>query len=454
MLFFLSFLVGVGVVKSNVEADQIPPKVDITFQIENSPSGKCFLIGIYGEQNYKADSGNIVNGQIKLQRDQLYSGGMYYLLLPDQKSFLQVLIDSDQQFEMHTQFSGLINNMKVEGSADNELFYQNLKYEENYKKELEGAWTDEMKEELVEKRNAHIKEFSDNHPNSFFTQFKLAGQNPILQQPKLSTGELDEQLQVYLYRMDYWNDVDFSDERLLRTPVFHNKLKNFITKYVPQTVDSLIKYSDFLSKKSMANPAIYKYTVNYIGRLYKKPSFMGGDAVYVHMVENYFTKELAVWSNEYELKRLHLDAAIRKRSLPGMKAQDVKAKNSKGEYLSIHDIEAPITIVYIYTTSCDHCIEETPKLLEVYNQWKDKGIQIYAICTDQEEGNWKEFIAKNKIEAWSNVFDPTFESKYDRKYHIDITPEIYVLDQDKIIVGKDLKSFQLEEVFTETLNKD
>jgi hypothetical protein len=50
------------------------------------------------------------------------------------------------------------------------------------------------------------------------------------------------------------------------------------------------------------------------------------------------------------------------------------------------------------------------------------------------------------------VFDPTNQAIY-AKYYVDITPELYILNKDRIIVAKNLHADQLESVFEKELKK-
>lgn len=74
---------------------------------------------------------------------------------------------------------------------------------------------------------------------------------------------MDEPLQSYYFINDYWKGYDFSDERLLYTPVYFNKLKKYIDM-LPQAADSLIKYADVVIDLSKANKELFKFTVNWI----------------------------------------------------------------------------------------------------------------------------------------------------------------------------------------------
>lgn len=55
---------------------------------------------------------------------------------------------------------------------------------------------------------------------------------------------------------------------------------------------------------------------------------------------------------------------------------------------------------------------------------------------------WKAYIKKNGL-SWTNVHDPTNRSIYG-KYYVDVTPEIYVLNKERKIIGKNLKSDQIQ----------
>jgi hypothetical protein len=50
------------------------------------------------------------------------------------------------------------------------------------------------------------------------------------------------------------------------------------------------------------------------------------------------------------------------------------------------------------------------------------------------------------------VFDPTNRAIY-AKYYVDITPELYVLNKDRIIVAKNLHAEQLEPIFEREMGK-
>lgn len=460
-IFNVAILIGQTTVTKETE------KPLISVSIAGVPQGKVYLIGILGDQFYRADSSVFdASGKLEFKREELYERGFYYL--HDGKSLtLQMLIDQDQTFSLETKLTDLVGAMSVKGNLDCELLYTNLKFENEIQPKFNAlaarlkATTAESPEylqakaeqdELVEERKNHLKSFQLNYPDSFFTKFKMAGQNPEASYPKKPDGTVDTDLQVYLFRNSIWNNVDFNDDRLLRTPIISNKLKKYMLELTVQSADSVISSADALIERVLDKPEYFKYFCNWIAINYdpEKSTIMDPQAVRVHLTRNYFTYEKAFWFKDktYEIDRLQQRADEMEASLVGLKGPNVTSTDPQGKTKSIYDIKSPYIIVYMYNPTCEHCMEETPKLVEFYKEWKDKGVEVFAIALDTDDAEWKDYIAKTGM-SWTNVYDPTNRSIY-KKYYVDITPEIYVLNPERIIIAKNMKTHQIEEV----INKD
>jgi peroxiredoxin len=236
--------------------------------------------------------------------------------------------------------------------------------------------------------------------------------------------------------------IDFSSTASIRSPVFANKLRKYLRELTPQNADSLIKYSDQLIEKSRANNEIFKYVVNWIALEYKTPKTMGTEAVFVHMIDTYWTEDQAYWSTPEEIKGLRGEVSLIKPSLIGKTGQDIVATNELDETTSLYGLASPIKVLFIYSYDCEHCQKEAPEMVKVYNQWKSKGVDVFALCTDEDEAKWKSFITNNNM-SFHNALDPERSSRYERKYHIDITPELYVLDMNNKIIASNLSPNQL-----------
>ncbi|PHN03570.1 DUF5106 domain-containing protein [Flavilitoribacter nigricans DSM 23189 = NBRC 102662] len=352
--------------------------------------------------------------------------------------------------------------MQVEGNLETQLFYENMRYEavENPKfvdvnQKLQSVQQGsaqyqqykEQQDALVAQRKAYIADLQQKYPNSLFVSFKTAGQNPDLKDIRNPDGSMDSQAQVAVYRREFWDNVDFSDVRLLSTPVISNKLKRYMSELTAQQPDSIRKAASHLVDKVLDYPEYFQYFANWIMLQYEpdKTTLMDPQAVFVHMAQNYFTYDRAFWSDSTEIYAIQLRAHEMAQSLVGQKGPDVRAMDPNGNMRAISDIKSPYVIVYMFDPNCDQCAIETPKLVQWYRQWKSKGVEVYAIALNTNDQEWKNYIAKNGLGNWINVHDPTNKAIY-ATYFVDHTPEIYVLDPQRTIIAKNLKVDQIATV--------
>lgn len=221
---------------------------------------------------------------------------------------------------------------------------------------------------------------------------------------------------------------------------------------LPQAADSLIKYADVVIDLSKANKELFKFTVNWIALQYKQPKVMGQEAFYVHLIEKYWTYDQAFWAKDYEVDRLRQQAKLIKPSLIGNIGQNLTGNDEKGKQISIYDITAPFTVIYLFSYDCENCKKESPKLVKFYNEWKNKGVDIFSICIDGEQDEWKKYLTKNGM-TFHNIFDPKNATGFGARYHVEHTPQIYVLNKNHKIIASNILSEQIPKIIEEELKK-
>ncbi len=437
--------------------------------LEGVPAGMAKLVGVWGDMNFIADSTPVdASGHLVLRRKKQLLPGFYTFLLPGMKN-LSFLIDKDQRFTMRANIADALNTMKVEGEGINtQLFYETIRYQNKQEADLakttatmnksaanspEFIQAKEQQTKLLEERKTYLAGIFKQYPDAFFTKFKIAGQNPEFKEYKKPNGDMDTMRQLIYYREHFWDGVDFNDDRLLNTPVIGNKLKRYIKELTPQNPDSLIKVADPLIQRVLHNKQYFKYFANWIALQYEntKTTVMDGEAVYVHIIKNYFTPELAWWEKPENLQGLQTHVWEMEASLLNRKGPDVRAMDVNGQYKSIYEITAPIIVIFMFSPDCEHCQKEAAEIERIYESWKPRGVEFFGIAVSTTDEEWKKFV-KEKGFTFTNVFDPTNRAIY-AKYFVDITPEIYVLNKDRIIVGKNLHPDQLPTIFERELKK-
>jgi peroxiredoxin len=449
-------------VSGQEQRDLETPNIKLNIAGTN-PAG-ALLIGQYADQQFRADSGVVQGNMLVFTRNQPYRPGHYFAYFPDGTS-VQMLIDADQQFTLTAQGGNIVGSMQVEGSEDNTLLYDALKFEASQQDDFRRvgqalrslqAGTPEYnnfkaeRDQLVAQRMAYLDGLFAKAPNSLFTSFKRSGQNPVLREIRGANGQIDEVAQVTAYRYDFWEGVDFADARLLATPVIINKLRRFMTELTPQNADSIKKSADFLMEKVLNYPDFYKFFANWITLEYEpgQSTVMDSDAIHVHMITNYFTRERAFWADSMTVYGLQDRASQMAQSLVGLPGPNITVNDDQGQPRTLYDLDAEYILVYMYNPDCDHCQEETPKLVQWYQQHQNQ-VDVYAIALDTEDAKWKNFIRQYNMGQFTNVFDPSNRSIF-KTYYVDNTPELYLMNKDRIIIAKNLKVSQLDEAMTFT----
>ena len=195
---------------------------------------------------------------------------------------------------------------------------------------------------------------------------------------------------------------------------------------------------------------------------------MGMDAVFVHMAENYYSKDQAFWVDSAQLAKIAERVRKTKPTLIGKRTPNVILQDTtESKWYNLYDVTAEYTILYFWDPSCGHCKKETPKLKTLYEKVKDKGVEVFAVCTEFETPDWKKYVRENDLN-WINVSDnpeinktavkylqfTTLESlNFRYTYDIYSTPRVFLLDADKKILAKRIGVEQLEEILEHKLKK-
>lgn len=457
---FFTLLAGFGLTTTLVA--QTTPVADnfrIAAQIKGIKDTTCILAHYYGQGQYYVDDTARVDheGRMVFEGTKKLPGGLYLVVTPNKK-YLELVL-GDPHFSFTTDTTDFIASMKVTGSPENEAFYayqQKLRsFNEEAqailakKKNGDAASTDLANKELAaltKKANAYRSAFLAENASLFTaTLLKAADEPQVPPAPKLANGKIDSTFAYRYYKGHYWDDFDFSDDRLVRTPTLQRKLDRYLKELVVQVPDSLIKEADWLASQAKVNKEIFSYVVWYITNQYELPKVMGTDGVFVHMAERYYlTGEMPV-SDSSTLVNIRNRVKVLKPLLVGKILPALSVSDTLGRPLNLPVLKADYTVMFFYDPECGHCREATPKLKAFADANKGKGINVVAVAVAKSTTEWKKFIREFKVNSWVNGFDPSGRTNYRDQFDVLTTPMIYVLDKDRKIIARRLPAEQVED---------
>lgn len=435
----------------------------IKCRINGVKDSAVYLAYYFGDKQYLKDTAIAdANGNLEFTGKEALPGGIYLVVVPKRRYF-EIIVDKEQMFSLETDTADFTKFMKIKGSKENDLFYGYLAFITEKSKEMEPLKEklkgfDEKSKEAkgikdqmaaIDKqvKDYKLKYITENGNTLLAKVFKTSQEPEVPEAPVLSNGKKDSTFAYRYFKAHYWDGVDFSDDRILRTPVFANKLKFYMEKLVLQIPDSINRDADELIAKAEKNKELFKYVVYYVTNTYETSNLMGADAVFVHMVKNYYKTGKAFWVTDTVLKKINdrgdqLDKILIGKVAPDLLVQDTNLVNH-----SLSKFNSDITLLYFYDPECGHCKKVTPKVMEFYEEYKAKGVGLFAVCTNFGETMdiWKKGIKDMNLKCF-NLADLFNKTGYKKTYDIYSTPVLYVLDKKKVIRAKRIGPENLKDI--------
>lgn len=444
----------------------------IRVKLENYTENELVLGFHYGDKQYVKDTVTTgADGYFTFQADTLLPCGVYLLVLKPDNSFIQVLLpDGDQDFTIVTDAKNAVDKMNIKGSKDNEAFYDYLGFLNKMR-----VQADTIKAQMARTENNPADSLRLLDSSTSLDKQVRKYQSDLLQkyagtltakivksslEPEIPEFEgadpKDIQLKKYFwYRAHYFDNIDIADPCMLRSPVLHQKIETYITKIAPQHPDSINLALDFVIERMKDSPENYKfYLIHYLNS-YAKSKVVGMDACYVHLAQKYYCNGGATWVKAEDLEKICDNAKRLEPILIGKIAPNITVKTQDNKPLSLWDVDADYTVLFFWAPDCSHCKKSAPDMVKFAQNFKDRGVKVFAVCTavtDKGPECWASIKEKEFSDfLFINTYDPYIQSNYKTLYDVQSTPQIFILDRKHEILLKRIGAEQLEQVMEDLM---
>ncbi len=136
----------------------------------------------------------------------------------------------------------------------------------------------------------------------------------------------------------------------------------------------------------------------------------------------------------------------------GKKAPDFEQKDPDGNLIKLSDkIGTKLLLIDFWASWCQPCRKENPNIVSVYNEFKDKGFDIVGVSLDNKKENWLKAIEDDKLN-WTQIsILNSWDNPATEKYAVMSIPANFLLDENGIIVAKNLRKEKLYQKVAELL---
>lgn len=365
------------------------------------------------------------------------------------------LIYNNEDIQFTTSGFAVDDGIQIISSVENLIYYDylSIKGMNMYKLDVLGALmknyppNDEFFQEAVKQYeflqnqlNERVNELIGNNPLTLASRY-LKTDRPVFVDPTLSNDE-----QNLLLKQHYFDEVDFNDTMLIKSTFLTSKVVGYLSLYQnnansqEELEDYMLMGVDSVLSHAQINQQVYEFIVEFLIRGFESIGFEKG----LEHIANASTLDQFCENTERKLKLENKLELIKKLAI-GQPAPDFITTDIDGEEIVLSKIDANKTLLVFWASWCPHCDE----IMSVINSYYDggKNIEVIAISIDESEDDLMKSI-KDGSYSWVHIAElQGWNGPIIEEYSIVATPSIFVLDEDKKIIGKPVGEKELVTFF-------
>lgn len=403
---------------------------------------KMYLYETEGKNHQVIDS-TIISGVKFDFGTQDYNRGFYMLgLNGDLNNMVAIILNPDEEaVDINFQSSRLEMNPQSTISTENKGWFEYFKTEKRIENEIKNLRrqrgessfkeriTAQMNEKEAELRTQQT-EFIQRYPDTFLAKF-LTWKN--------SPHKGDKGL--------YWEDIDFTDESLVRMPVIPDRVQEFMRTHSGGKESGFLNCIDMVKAKAEVNPRVLEFALyTMLDGFYQSNM----ETISLYILDNYIFDE-DCGANLSDVIKERAEGIIKLQV--GNTPPDFTIESSTGEKINLMSEVAKneYTLVMFWASWCHKCEQEIPVLKNVYSAYQSRGFGVVGVSVDNNRSAWLNAIETNGLE-WPNVSQlMMWDSPVAKDYRVTQTPSLFLLNKEGKIVDKPKRVYMVEQFLSKNL---
>jgi peroxiredoxin len=238
---------------------------------------------------------------------------------------------------------------------------------------------------------------------------------------------------------------EFTDKEYAAGDMLYSKVQNYFQYKVPQDINS---WKAVAEKLIAACPAGSDNRQVVFASII--PLFTQNDLPYTKVLCDRFITEFPKSIEAKELKTQLPKGA----STVGEPVPELSLMDASGKIIALSSLRGKVVLIDFWASWCGPCRGENPNVVAAYNQFKDKGFTVYSVSLDNNKDQWQAAIAKDGL-VWPNHVSDLkgWQSDAAKLYGVKGIPATFLINQEGVLIGTNLRGEDLKAKLAELLNK-
>ncbi|HPH90479.1 MAG TPA: TlpA disulfide reductase family protein [Ferruginibacter sp.] len=137
----------------------------------------------------------------------------------------------------------------------------------------------------------------------------------------------------------------------------------------------------------------------------------------------------------------------------GQLAPEIALPDSKGDTVLLSSLKGKVVLIDFWASWCRPCRMSNPNVVRLYNKYKEKGFEVFAVSIDNKKSAWLKAVQQDKL-TYTQVNDNKgWDAASAARYGVEGIPATFLLNKEGKIVAVDPEGAKLEEAVKELVNK-